>query len=107
MGRKYPPVKFRDLVGFRARAASGRVAYSAGGYWPTAALLSSPSLRPFRRLRHHGHAASAATPTTPAAVPARPRFSAVVVEYSATRSWTEGPHGEFGVADKRHATVDV
>src|SRR5260370_20150090 len=43
-----------------------------------------------RRRRHHGQTASAATPTTPAAVPARPRFSAFVVEYRRLTSLVVG-----------------
>src|SRR4029453_11858259 len=104
-----PPPSVTALLGSQsAREASARCSWNAeargrsqstlpqglddsGGACPSsAALRSTPSLPPLRRLRHQGHTTSAATPTTPAAVPARPRFSAVVVEYSSSTSLLVG-----------------
>ena len=68
-----------DVVGLEDRVES-LVAHSAAGYPASPAGPFSAALCCFRRLRHHGQSASPATPNTPATVPTRPRFSAVVVE---------------------------
>src|SRR5262249_56539212 len=70
-----------------------------GGSPPSPGAPAAARLRPRRRPHHHGHTATPATPTTPAAVAARPRCSAVVVEYSSRTSRLVGTTTmKFGVA---------
>ena len=68
-----------DVVGLEDRVES-LIAHSAAGYPASPAGPFSAALCCFLRLRHHGQSASPATPNTPATVPTRPRYSAVVVE---------------------------
>ena len=68
-----------DVVGLEDRVES-LVAHSAAGYPASPPALLGLALCCFLRLRHHGQTASPATPNTPATVPTRPRYSAVVVE---------------------------
>ncbi len=68
-----------DVVGLEDRVES-LVAHSAAGYPASPAGPFSAARCCFLRLRHHGQSASPATPTKPATVPTRPRYSGVVVE---------------------------